>query len=316
MFDLARSAKAARRYDRLEGIYHKGQDLAWNGREVLEELVQRHGGPQVPKDKIDAMHGVFGPILWGELAAWKISAQLADQIEALEPKMAATSQAHDEARHFYVMHDYLELATGRVPKTIPKTSERLLGAVLNTDHLPSKLMGMQMQIEATALTIFQCAREAKICPVLTDLMPYFEKDEARHVGLGTQYMPVLMRGMSRLEGARLSAFALKLSFWLLASNRAMQDSLIELGIDPRRVLTLAKSKMMIVFEDLWQSTGKAGPGLGDAAARVLEAVAEATWPGEDTSVSGRARALVRGMQRGVERVDTSIDPKRRTAPKP
>jgi len=308
MFDLSRSANVARRHDRLEGIYHKGQDLAWNGREVLHELVQRHGGPQVPKDKVDALHGVFGPILWGELAAWKISAQLADRIEAMEPKMAATSQAHDEARHFYVMHDYLELATGRVPTSIPKASERLLGAVLDTDHLPSKLMGMQMQIEATALTIFQCAREAQICPVLTDLLPYFEKDEARHIGLGTQYMPVLMRGMSRLEGARLSAFALKLSFWLLASNRAMQGSLIELGIDPRRVLTLAKSKMMLVFEDLWKSTGKVGPDAGDAAARVLEALAEAMWPGPDTSVAGRARALARGLQRGVQRVDTTIDP--------
>ena len=51
-------------------------------------------------------------LMWGELAAWRISAQLADRLEPLEMKMAATSQAHDEARHFYVMHDYLELATG------------------------------------------------------------------------------------------------------------------------------------------------------------------------------------------------------------
>src|SRR5262249_4298020 len=92
MFDLARSASEARRYERVENIYHRGQDLAWNGREVLASLVDKHGGVHVPPDKREALAAVFGPILWGELAAWKISAQLADRLEPLEAKMAATSQ--------------------------------------------------------------------------------------------------------------------------------------------------------------------------------------------------------------------------------
>src|SRR5438874_2661097 len=98
MFDLARSAADARRYERVENIYHRGQDLAWNGREVLAKLVEKHGGVRLPPATRAALGAVFGPILWGELAAWKISAQLADRLEPLEAKMAATSQAHDEAR--------------------------------------------------------------------------------------------------------------------------------------------------------------------------------------------------------------------------
>jgi rubrerythrin len=308
MFELARSAADARRFDRMEGIYHKGQSLAWNGRETLMELVDRHHGTHLPTDKRSAMHGVFGPILWGELAAWRISAQLADRIVDLEPKMAATSQAHDEARHFYVLHDYLELATGSVPAKIPPASEKLLATVLDTDHLPSKLLGMQLQVETTALTVFQLAREANLCPVLSDLLRFFERDEARHVGLGLQYLPVLTRGMGRAEGARLSAFALKVAFWLIASNRAMTPSLVALGIDPREVLMLAKSKMMLVFEDLWSVTGKTKPDAGDAVARVLEAAAEAMWPGADASVTGRARAFARGLRRGVAQVPTTIQP--------
>lgn len=309
MFDLERSAADARRFDRVGNIYHKGQDLVWNGREVLASLVAKHGGVHVPEEKHAALWGVFGPILWGELAAWKISAQLADRLEPLEAKMAATSQAHDEARHFYVMHDYLMLATGRVVKGMAPPSERLLEMVLETDDLACKLMGMQLQVETTALTVFQHAREARICPVLSDLLPYFEKDEARHVGLGTQVLPLMMRDMNRIEAAKLSIFALQVTFWLLASNRAMEGSLRGLGLDPRRVLELAKSKQMIVWEDLWQSTNKTGTTAGDVVARVMEATANGLWPpaGEE-GMRARARAFVSGLRGGIDRIETTIAP--------
>src|SRR5262249_56411724 len=101
MFDLARSASEARRFERVESIYHRGQDLSWNGREVLASLVDKHGGVHVPPDKREALSAVFGPIPWGELAAWKISAQLADRLGPLQAKMAATTHAHDRPPHIY-----------------------------------------------------------------------------------------------------------------------------------------------------------------------------------------------------------------------
>ncbi len=309
MFDMERSATEARSFERTENIYHRGQDLAWSGREVLARLVEEHGGVHVPEEKRDALGRVFGPILWGELAAWKISAQLADRLEPLEAKMAATSQAHDEARHFYVMHDYLKMALGAIPRTMHPASERLLGLVLSTDNLAAKLMGMQLQVETTALTLFQHAREARICPVLSELLPYFEKDEARHVGLGTQVLPVLMRRMDRIEGARLTAFALQVTFWLLASNIAMEPALRELGLDPRRVLVLAKSKQMLVWEEVWGATDKQKADAGDAVARVMEAVASGLWPpAGDESLTGRARAFARGLGAGVDQVPTTLTP--------
>lgn len=310
MFDLRRSADDARRFDRIENIYHRGQDLAWSGREVLADLCRRHGGVHIPEEKRAALEAVFGPILWGELAAWKISAQLADRLVPLEAKMAATSQAHDEARHFYVMHDYLALALGRTPGRMEPTSERLLGAVLSAEDLACKLLGMQLQIETTALTLFQHAREAKICPVLSDLLPYFEKDEARHVGLGTQCLPSLIRRMSRLEGARLSAFALRVTYLLIASNRAIEGPLRTLGLDPRRLLLLAKSKQEIVWNELWAAAPKQdGPDVGRAISRIMEGVASALWPASgESNLPGRARAFVRGVRDGIDLVETSIAP--------
>jgi pyruvate formate lyase activating enzyme len=65
--------------------------------------------------------------------------------------------------------------------------------------MPKKLIGMQLQIESTALTIFHALRESKVCPVLTDLLTDYEKDEARHVGLGVQLLPTLMKKMGPAE---------------------------------------------------------------------------------------------------------------------
>src|SRR5690349_19761153 len=91
MFDLPRAAEEARRAGKLANIYHQGQKLAWEGRDVLGDLVERHGGIQLSPESRAAVGRIFAIILWGELAAWKISAQLADRLEPLEAKLAATS---------------------------------------------------------------------------------------------------------------------------------------------------------------------------------------------------------------------------------
>ena len=222
--------------------------------------------------------------------------------------MAATSQAHDEARHFYVMHDYLDLAVGGAPRGMPPASERLLDAVLSTDDLACKLLGMQLQVETTALTLFQATREAGVCPVLGEILPYYEKDEARHVGLGVQVLPILMRRMRRMDRARFTAFALRVTFWLLASNRSMEAPLRVLGIEPRRLLELAKSKQMLVWNELWQAVPKGRGDVGHLVSRGMEAIANATWPppGED-DLRGRSRAFLRGLHQGVPEVETSIE---------
>ncbi|MGZ3421216.1 MAG: hypothetical protein ACXWUG_17400 [Polyangiales bacterium] len=309
-YDLAKSAEDARRMDRMSNIYHRGQDLAWNGREVLAELVEKHGGTHVPEDLKAPLREVFGSILWGELAAWRISAQLADRIEPLGAKMAATSQAHDEARHFYVIHDYLVLATGSAPGKLGKSGERLLNAVLGADDLACKILGMQLQVETTALTIFQSVRQQRVCPVLSDLLLYFEKDEARHVGLGLQYLPMLVRQMSPLQQARFTAYALEITVHLLATQWAMTPALRAIGIDPRETMRLGKSKQLLVFEELWANTPGGRSATGEKLSLVLEALANATWPDEhERDLRGRIRSFVRALRTdGVAPVPTAIDP--------
>jgi hypothetical protein len=295
MFDAPRLADEARRAQKLASLYHRGQDLAWDGRAVLAELVAKHGGVRVRDDQRAALSRVFAVILWGELGAWKISLQLADQIVPLEPKMAATSQAHDEARHFYVMHDYLALL-GEVPTRIDRASRAVLDMVLETRSLVQKLLGMQLMVESLALTIFQVVREARVEPVLADLLRYYEKDEARHVGLGVQLLPQLVRGLSRREALGLFAFQMRLLAWTLAGLKSLEPSLRTLGIDPRTILHLGRAKQTLVFQEMWGQLGIHGPSPARGAViRLVKAVGDGLFV-DGTGIRVRARAFAHGLR--------------------
>tara|TARA_R110002096_G_scaffold250980_2_gene443591 strand:+ start:20 stop:1063 length:1044 start_codon:yes stop_codon:yes gene_type:complete len=254
MFDLHRSAAEAKRLNKCGNIYHRGQDLAWNGKEVLDMLVAEHGKPQLSAEHRQALQKIFAIILWGELAAWRISAQLADRIEPLEAKMAATSQVHDEARHFYVMYDYLSLL-GEVPTSIDWAPQQLLDLVLGSDSLAHKLLGMQLMVETLALTVFQSVRLAAPEPILTELMKYFEKDEARHVGLGMQYLPLLVKDMNKLQRARMFAFQFKILGYGMLETKLIEKELASLGIDPRDVMERGRAKQMTVLKETFHALG-------------------------------------------------------------
>src|SRR5512144_573985 len=122
-------------------------------------MTAKHREPKLPDDKRDAALQLLSILLWGELAAWAISADLAERIEDVEAKMAATSQAHDEARHFYVLRDYLRALGEPVPH-LGGLARRLLVSILETDSLVHKLIGMQLLAESNALAIFRGLAES------------------------------------------------------------------------------------------------------------------------------------------------------------
>lgn len=310
MFDVRRSADEARRLSKMENIYHRGQSLAWDGDGVLTELWARHGGSGLRPEQREPARRILGAIMWGELAAWKIAARLADELEPLEARMAATSQAHDEARHFYVMHDYLVRATGDFPRGMPRHAERLVGAALGADSLAKMLIGMQLQLESTALTIFHALREARVCPVLSDLLVLFEKDEARHVGLGTQLLPTLMKRMSVPERIEFSLYSFRVAGLSIASLKGSEQDLRALGIEPRRVAVLGKSKQMLVFDELWSLAPGLKSRAGEALGRGFDVAAELLWPepGQDPSFSARTRRIAKTLRSGYSTVETVLDP--------
>ena len=63
MFDLPRAADEARRSRKLASIYHAGQELAWDGKEILPMLLKQHGGIKLPDDKREALSRIFAIIM-------------------------------------------------------------------------------------------------------------------------------------------------------------------------------------------------------------------------------------------------------------
>lgn len=287
MFDALRSDKEVRAARKMEGIYHKGQDKAWNGKELLDELVKKHGGVDLPSETIEPLKRMFAVIFWGELAAWKISAELALEIEPLEAKMAASSQAHDEARHFYVMHDYLSLI-GYEPERLPSAGNRILNEILQADSLAKKLVGMQLMVEPIALTLFQLVREGGIEPVLCELLAYYERDEARHIALGVNYLPQLIKKMSLGELLDFYIWQIRMFMIELDGVREMEEDFHALGIDPRKAIRIGQTKQLHAGRLVMQQMKLAIP-VEEILTRAIEARMAIDWPRDDESRSRAAR---------------------------
>ena len=247
--------KKSRTKDALENIYHRGQAKVWDGRMVLKHLVAKHGGIQeLPPDKKRALQNIFAVILKGEDVAWKISLQLAEAVGSIEARMAATSQAHDEARHFYVMRDYLEL-TGYTPRPVPRPVHQALGMVASTKSLAKKLLGMQLMVEPVALTIFQEVRRTCPEPVLAERLEYFESDEARHVALGVYYLPLVVENVSILELVSLITCQLRVFMLELQGLKELKSDFEALGLDPIELFELAEKKQLSAMQDFVSELG-------------------------------------------------------------
>jgi hypothetical protein len=219
---------------KLERLYHQTQEQAWDPRAVLDELVAKHGPIALPPDKSEAIGQVFTVLLWGELAAWNIAADLARTLPDVDAKMAATGQVFDEARHFRVLRDYLARANVRLPPVNPY-GRRVLRRVLDTDSVLQKLYGMQLLVENLALAIFKQLAESNVEPVLTDLLRYIERDEARHVALGVMYLPTLLARTTPLERAQNWAFNVELFVLTIAGGQFLDPYFRTMNIDHREL---------------------------------------------------------------------------------
>ena len=239
----------------LENIYHRGQEKIWDGRKVLKELIKKHGGiRKLDSKQTKALQNIFAVILEGEEAAWKISLQLANKLENIEARMAATSQAHDEARHYYVMRDYLRLID-YTSKPLPKPIRSALNMVMSTNDLAKKLLGMQLMVEPVALTIFQEVRRASPEPVLADLLEYFERDEARHVALGVNHLPAVVKNLNSIQIISLIAWQLRIFMLELQGLKELRSDFEALGLNIEDIFALAEKKQLNALQDFVSELG-------------------------------------------------------------
>jgi len=175
---------------------------SWDGPTLFRETMTRYGGIQLEHERRVHLSYPISMLMWGELAAWIVSAKPAERLDDADTRVAASSQVFDEARHFYTLRD--ALAALHVP--VPNLDTYFaIGArrLLMTKDLALKIFAMQILAEGTVQAIFRSLVDAKIEPLPTDLLPYIERDEVHHVGLDVLHLPERLAKRSSKERRKL-----------------------------------------------------------------------------------------------------------------
>jgi hypothetical protein len=258
---LAELEERTQRLRRLENLYHKGQEAAWDGRKVLADALARRGPITLAPEKRAALTRIFAVLMWGELAAWETASYLAEHIrDNTEAKMAATLQTFDEARHFYVLRDYLKAMNG--PAAAPPAPDAFVKTILTqiiaSHSIVEKLVGMQLFVEHIAVHLFRHIAEVDVEPVLTELLPYFHRDESRHVALGKLYLPEKFRALAPLAAGRLQLYQLWLMTFMSLSIEYHQRDAEALGLDTRVAMVRALRDQTRMIEDMGDARVRKG----------------------------------------------------------
>jgi preprotein translocase subunit Sec61beta len=201
------------------------------------------------------------------------------------------------------MHDYLE-ALGERPAKLEFWAGRVLRKTLETEDLLKKLVGMQLTVETVALTAFQRVRELEIEPVLTGLMSFYERDEARHIGLGVQLVPQMVKELSIAGAIDLGLFQLDLLVATLLSLKVIEGDLLALGVDPRSVLGIAFRKQADI-DDKIRSEFTRWPK-DPPIRRAFEAVCEALFPSEGAAARVPTRTRIKHALEVAARMRPSV----------
>ncbi|MAE93308.1 MAG: hypothetical protein CL910_01470 [Deltaproteobacteria bacterium] len=242
-------ALAEERTSKLRRIFDNAGRDAWDGPRLFREAMEKHGGIQLSQEKRLALAQPVTDLMWGELAAWLVSAELAERIDDVDAKLAATAQVFDEARHFYTLRDYLAAMHVPVPKIDPYMGvavRRLLAA----RDLVVKLFAMQILAEGAAVAIFRFLIKNEVEPVLCELLPFFERDESRHVGFGVLYLPQVLRELPvrRLKRIRNTTWGIGDLFGATQLRNAQRYQ--ALGCEPRDLIRSADKMLFELGEKI------------------------------------------------------------------
>lgn len=295
-------ARGTEKMKRLERLYHQTQAQAWDPRAVLGEIEARHGGIHMPEDKREAVGHLFSMLLWGELAAWNIAADLARSLPDIDARMAATGQVFDEARHFQVLREYLRRA-GIVMPPLNPYGRRLLTRILGTGSVLQKLYGMQLLVENLALAIFRRLAESRVEPVLTDLLAYIERDESRHVALGVLYLPRLLAQTTRLERARNWAFNVELFLLSTAGGQLLDPHFKAMGLDHRElgntIFRLHQQMLKQMAQELDLPAGQKVEGVYGLSRRQQGWLVDFLHPADEGAMTPRHRRALRAFDQAI-----------------
>lgn len=238
--------------DVLYKSYASAIEQQWSGPLVLGQLLDQYHGSSINLAQKEALTEIIKMLTCGELVAWTVSSQLAAEINELEGKLAATAQASDEARHLNTFRLYANCKNLNTAdyNTLPDATYNGFSQVLAAPTLAHRLVGMQLMVEPVAIVLFEELRQVNICPVLTDLLAYYKRDEARHIQFGTNFLPYVLKKLSTAQLMHLFAWQITILMKEIDGLKAHEPHLKALGIDPLKLFALAQAKQAAALDEI------------------------------------------------------------------
>ncbi len=138
---------------------------------------------EIKKLRVEQLRWSLSNFMHGEQGALLATAQIVDATPWMEAKFYGATQVTDEARHVEVFSRYLHEKLGG-PYRINPHLKALLDQVLTDSRWDMKYLGMQILVEGLAMAAFGFMHKMSSEPLLTDLLHYVIRDEARHVAFG------------------------------------------------------------------------------------------------------------------------------------
>ena len=140
-------------------------------------------------------------------------------------------------------------------------------------------------------------------------MPYYERDEARHVALGLQYLPALLHRMSAKEHLELFAYQFRLLNYEIFTNYYIMRDLEHLNVAPRTLIDTGKAKQLRALEEVFSSLRMDAKLPTLFLDRWADTLTEFTLPTTDDGWKGRLQRTWEVLRHGsVCTVDIPITP--------
>lgn len=179
--------------------------LDWQGA-TRSEYVQ--GLPKKKKEELARQFTAFdlSQILHGEQGAMLLAAQLTGDVDDMDARIFAATQAKDEARHVMAVKELV----GRIGPVYPcgPVIEKMITGLLDSSLWPKKVIGLQLFLEARALLSFRQFLLFIRDPVFRDAIMKIERDESQHVAFGIQYLKSTIESLDKEDRETLIDYAL------------------------------------------------------------------------------------------------------------
>lgn len=187
---------------RLEKLFHSAHTHAWNGPEVVRQAARARADATIGYR--DALGRFASAMMAVEEASWKCSLALAAALHSTEARLAATAQAADEANHYVTVREYLRDLDVPTSSLHPQLAVLLDRIEMATDAGEAFVM-LHLTLENATTILFKRIAKSGADVVLSKVMPYYIRDESRHVTFAEVYLPELVSGATPQQLARWGA---------------------------------------------------------------------------------------------------------------